>query len=192
MDPDHALPCLGYLHLVAFAYNRGFSLFGAMPDIDSGSQPMGLRNAQTAILWRAHVLQQPAETQLALWFQSRVPASDPQGPRFVNFINLRQPPQPAVEPSGWQEDEIVLKTTMGDSACPGSNPDRTDTYGCDLGPLQALRDSDTDIGLVIFSEEPSHAIEIAGAFELDQFKSWVPAANLSTHGHADSLDGENG
>ncbi len=191
-DPNHAPPGLGYLHLVAFAYHRGFPLFGEIPDIGSGSQPMDLRNAQIAIRWRARDLRLPAEAQLALWFQSRVPVSDSQEPRYVNFINLRQPLQPAAEPGGWQEDEIVLTTAMDDYACLGSNPDRTDMYGCDVGPLQALRDWDTDIGLVIFFEDPAHATEIAGAIELDHLEISVPAANLSTHGPADSLDGDNG
>jgi hypothetical protein len=81
---------------------------------------------------------------------------------------------------------------MDDFACPGSEPDRTDTYGCDVGPLQALRDRDTDIGLVIFFEGLSRATEIASAIELDHLKMSVPAANLATHGPPNSLDGDNG
>lgn len=47
---------------------------------------MDLRNAQIVIRWCARDLQLSAEAQPALWFHSRVPASGPQGPRYVNYI----------------------------------------------------------------------------------------------------------
>lgn len=190
-DPNHAAPGLGYLHLVAFAYHRDFPGFGEVPDIPTGNRPVDLRNARIDIRWRAHGLEMPDDAQLALWFQKRIPTADPERPRYVNYALVGQALRTDPAADGWQEDTLMLSTAVADYACLGSSPERADTYGCEVAPLDALRDWDTDLGLVILFKEEKMAAEIDGAVELDHLAISVPRANLATHsGPGVSGDGE--
>ena len=71
---------------------------------------------------------------------------------------------PAVE--GWQEDRLMLSAALDDFDCLGSDPQQAGSYGCHVGPIEALRDL---------------AADVDGAIEFDHLTTSIPVANLSTH-----------
>lgn len=183
-DTNHAPPGLGYLHLVALAYHRDWSPDGLIPDASTGAKPLDLRNAEVTIRWRAPQLHLPGDAMLTLWFQTRTSPANAPAPRFVNYLLTGQTLGATPPPAQWREDVVHLRSSENDYACLGSNVDRADTYGCDVTAVEALRDWNADLGLVVFFRDPASAREITGAVDLDRVTIRIPEENLATHGLA--------
>lgn len=180
-DANHAPPGLGYLHLVALAYHRDWSPDGVIPDTSTGARPLDLRDAELAIRWRAPRLSLPRDAMLTLWFQTRTSPADARAPRYVNYLLTGHTLVTGPASSQWREDVVRLRSSESDYACLGSNTDRADTYGCDVTAVEALRDWNADLGLVVFFRDPATAREITGAIDLDRITIRVPQENLATH-----------
>ena len=181
IDTNHAPPGLGYLHLIAFAYHHDWSADGLIPDASTGSRPLDLRDAEVTVRWRAPALRMSADATLTLWFQTRTSPVDAVAPRFVKYLLTSQSLPVRPPPSQWREDTLRLSAVDGDYACLGGNADRANVYGCDVPAVAALRDWNTDLGLVIFFRDASSASEITGAIDLDRSTIRVPQDNLATH-----------
>lgn len=181
VDENHAPPGLGYLHLVALAYHRDWSTDGIIPAVSQGARPLDLRNAQINVRWRAPGLKLPHDARLTLWLQTRTSPADALDVRFVNYMLSGQVLETSPAPTRWREDVLYLRADDREYVCLGSSANRADTYGCDITAVDALRDWNTDIGIIIFSPHASFASEVAGAIEIDRLSVHVPAENLETH-----------
>jgi len=181
VDINHIAPGLGYVHLVAFAYHRDWSTDGEIPMRSTGLRPLDLRNAEVVLRWRAPQLQLPPDASLLLWFQTRTSALDARPQRYANFVLTGQPLRYTAASGGWQDDVLKLEPVNSRYACLGSSPERADTYGCDLDAIDAMKNWNVDLGIVILFNQAASAAQINGAVELDDLTIHLPADNLDTH-----------
>lgn len=179
IDPNHAPPGLGYLHLVAIAYHHDWWSDGEISPPHSG-RPIDLRNAELTIRWRSPELKLPPEAQLVFWFQTRTSASG-EGGQFVNYALTNQPLIPKAGSYRWRNTTLRLRPTDKEFQCLGSNEPRKSTYTCLTNVADALRDWNTDLGLVILMPDSSLSQQISGSVEIDSVTLKVPRSNLNTH-----------
>lgn len=144
VDPNHAPPGGGYLHLLFILHtapqaNPGESygpLLGGNRFIDGG-HPRDFRNARLTLRLKGEIDLQGAE--LRLHCQSRV------GDKAINFVLTSQ--SFAVTPD-WSEQTIILDPDPDQWLCLGARRDLTDEYG--WGEIDSvLRDINIDIILLL-------------------------------------------
>jgi hypothetical protein len=182
IDPNHAPPGVGYLHLVAYAYHENF-LDGGVIEPPQDGRPIDLRNARVTIRWRAPTLRLPEAARFRFWFQTAVTASDGVTRRYVNYMLSAR----SLVPRGgneWQSDTLELSASNRDYRCLGSNPTRTDTYGCGIDAVSALTAWNVDLGFIIVFPEQSQATAVSGSVEIDRITIGIPPGNLDTHAQA--------
>lgn len=181
IDSNHAAPGAGYLHLIAYAYHHDWSIDGEIT-VPSAGRPMDLRNATIRLRYRAPTLQLPPSAQLYLWFQTKV-SSDiaPEGRIYVNYVLDSQPLPAGAAARSWLDVALHLSTDESHYRCLGSNPTRTDRYGCIEHVADALRDWNTDLGFVILFPDEAAAAQIDGSIEFDRVSIELPFTNLLTH-----------
>lgn len=180
IDPNHAPPGLGYLHLVAFAYHHDWSVDGVITGASAG-RPLDLRNATLSLRWRAPALRMPEGARLLMWFQTRLRTSTSDRPRYANYVLRAQPLVAIPDDSTWLETTLRLTTEPRQYECLGSNADRTETYGCANSVDEVLRDWNADLGFVILFPDESMSEHILGNVEFERIVIDVPSTNLLTH-----------
>lgn len=170
LDGNHAPPGAGYLFLIAFAYHRDWSIDGVIAPT-STRRSTDLRGASLRVRWRAPELRLPPGASVSFWFQARGEMIMAPQREMVNYLQVRTPLATAANiPSAWREDVVHLAPRADDYLCLGSNPDRTDLYGCRRGPVEALADWDTDLGIVIHMPELAMAEQVSGSVEISSIR----------------------
>lgn len=182
VDRNHAPPGLGWLNLIAFAYHRDFLSEGEI-DAPYSGRPLDLRHAEVSLRWRAPTLRMPRDARMLFWFQTRISPPD-KAWRFVNYVVMTQPLVPHADSSEWIESKLTLRVNEADYRCLGSSDRRIETYGCEVQAVEALRDWNTDLGIVILLADESQSWQVKGSVELSSLSIWVPKANLETHAQA--------
>lgn len=184
IDPNHAAPGAGYLHLVAFAYHHDWSSDGEIT-VPSPGRPMDLRNATVHLRYRAPTLRLPPSAKLYLWFQTKISsAAAPEGRVYVNYLLDSRPLPVGTAASGWLDVTLRLPTDDSQYRCLGSSASRTDRYGCAASVADALRDWNIDLGFVIVFPDEGAAEQISGSVEFQRVSIDLPFANLLTHENA--------
>jgi hypothetical protein len=140
VDPNHAPPGAGYLHLLAYLHTRA-DLVGddGWPNrfVEEGHS-RDLTDARLTVRMRGDVeLRGAALTLLA---QAELPHTT------ANYVLTGQPF--AITPA-WSEQTITLAPDPAQWVCLGAHEERADVYGCgDIGDV--LRDVNVDLILVLF------------------------------------------
>jgi hypothetical protein len=140
VDPNHAPPGAGYLHLLAFLETRSgpHSDLG-LPNrfVDEGYS-RDLTDARLTVRLRGDLDLRGAE--LVLLAQTDLPTTR------ANFVLTGQP---FLVMRDWSEQTVVLTPDPAQWVCLGSRHGRTDFYGC--GEIaEALRDVNLNLIFVLF------------------------------------------
>ncbi|MGH2530891.1 MAG: hypothetical protein ACRDJW_01170 [Thermomicrobiales bacterium] len=140
VDPNHAPPGAGYLHLLAYLDMRP----DLRPDLCQSNRfveegySRDLTDARVTVRLRGDL--EPRGAQLVLLAQIDLPATR------ANFVLTGQPFQVTRD---WSEQTVVLTPDPTQWVCLGSRHNRADFYGC--GEIaEALRDVNVNIIFVLF------------------------------------------
>jgi hypothetical protein len=173
VDPNHAPPGGGYLHLLFCLYtSEEFHPIGGTRFIEEGF-PLDFTNARMTLRLKGELDAKGAE--LVLLVQGRV------GERTINSVLMAQPFRVTPE---WTEQTITLVPDEAQWKCMGARHDRMDVYG--WAPIaDLLRNVDTDLILVLHPldvqpKEPiegdPHLLRAGTDYEVDQSRlpsGWV-------------------
>lgn len=156
VDPNHAPPGAGYLHLLAFIHTRG----GSVPEDSSpnrfveGGYSRNFTNAQVTIRVRGDVDLRGAE--MVLLVQADIPGTR------ANYVLTGQPFRVTPE---WTEQTVKLTPDPTQWVCMGTHRDLTHYYGC--GDItDVLRDVNVDIIFVLFP------LQIVPVGRVDDIHNW--------------------
>jgi hypothetical protein len=180
IDPNHAPPGLGYLHLVAFAYHFDWSTDGVVASEYAG-RPIDLRDARIRLRWRAPDLRLPPGARFMFWLQAHDPRRPRADTRYVNYALINQALIPVADDPRWLESTLVLPASGQGLACLGSNLDRTQTYDCAADPSEVLANWTIDLGFIILLPDRDSASLVAGSVDFDGLEIAIPGRNLFTH-----------
>jgi len=151
VDPNHAPPGAGYLHLVMWIYTSrhwyqpDMPAAARLPYQESSFADQGkstdLRDARLTVRLRGQVELKGAK--LLLLAQAQTPKTT------ANFILTGQPIEITED---WSDQTIVLANDPTQWTCIGSRQDLSDLYGCD-DLNTALSDVNVDLIFVLFPLE---------------------------------------